>query len=151
MHRGLFTPQIYNKCTTLIMINFPLFVYAQDDHSMGLMFNEEELCYYIERPDIDEGLYLVWDSLGRRLTLQWDEITRRAKVLDSPGYPDKENLLDAYKNYYQSYKNQKRTFWGKEINALLCKFEVAERILEGIGLKIESEEAQEKSAGEKGT
>jgi hypothetical protein len=98
---------------------------------MGIFFDESDFCH-CEKPDIEDGLYVIWDSTGRRLSPHWDDSSRKATVSEDPGYPDKENLLNAYYNYKYAYISYDKLIRGKRISALLCSFEDAERILNEI-------------------
>lgn len=103
-----------------MVTKYPLFIFAQDDHSMGIIYDESGL-NHCEKPDIQDGLYVVWDRTGERLSLQWDDGSEKAAL--SQGYPDKENLLNSYKIYkckYYNFKSKKN---------ILCDFDEAESIL----------------------
>jgi hypothetical protein len=45
-------------------VQFPLFVFEKDDHSMYLVETPERVLYHLEAIDIENGEYLFWDSSG---------------------------------------------------------------------------------------
>lgn len=95
---------------------------------MGIFYDESDFGY-CEKPDIEDGLYAIWDSTGRRLFPRWDDASRRATVSQDSGYSDKHNLLIAYNNYKSRYKDHNKLIRGKKVDALLCSFDDAETIL----------------------
>jgi hypothetical protein len=45
-------------------VQFPLFVFEKDDHSMYLIETPERVLYHLEAIDIENGEYLFWNSTG---------------------------------------------------------------------------------------
>jgi len=104
-------------------VKFPLFVYANDDKSMGI-FDKPESFEHCEPCDIESDLYLVWDVTGERLILSWD--SKSSTVNLNVNFHDMAGLIfhyNVYKNYYKNY------FKISKNNINLCDFDLAEKIL----------------------
>ena len=45
-------------------VEYPIFAFEKDDHSLRLIENEERILYHLEAIDIENDEYVFWDAKG---------------------------------------------------------------------------------------
>jgi len=53
-----------------VSVEYPIFVFEKDDHSMSLIEDESRLFYHLEAIDIENGEYVFWDAKGGGVSIQ---------------------------------------------------------------------------------
>jgi hypothetical protein len=81
-------------------IQFPLFVFEKDDHSMYLIETPDRVLYHLEAIDIENGEYLVWDSTGAGVSVS---ATRGGIDLIAPCDP-LTTLSQAFEAYARAHE-----------------------------------------------
>lgn len=81
-------------------VEFPIFVFEKDDHSMRLVESPERLLYHLEAIDIENGEYLFWDSIGAGVC-----VSVAGGVIDTVALCDQAMMLQqAFEAYARAYK-----------------------------------------------
>jgi hypothetical protein len=54
-----------------VSVEYPIFVFEKDDHSMRLIENEDRILHHLEAIDIENGEYAFWDAnrAGMRISV----------------------------------------------------------------------------------
>ena len=51
-------------------VEYPIFAFEKDDHSMWLIENESRIFYHLEEADVINGEYVFWDANGGGVTIR---------------------------------------------------------------------------------
>jgi hypothetical protein len=53
-----------------VSVEYPIFVFEKDDHSMCLIEDESRIFYHLEAVDIENGEYVFWDAKGGGVSIE---------------------------------------------------------------------------------
>ena len=51
-------------------VEFPIFVFEKDDHSMRVIEDEHRIFHHLEAVDIENGEYVFWDAKGGGVSIR---------------------------------------------------------------------------------
>ena len=81
-------------------LTYPVFIQASDDKSIDLIETREKLGHWYEQIDVEDGLYIGWDSKAIPFTLEWQkEVGSVPRLIRMTAEP--ENLKQALLTYAQ--------------------------------------------------
>jgi len=85
---------------------YPVYVLAKDDFSFH-QFNSQAYRDWCEQPDIEDGIYEGWDSMGRHFSLTWNTERRKPAIVLSTEQ-DTSSFLRAALEYQRCYAGRDR-------------------------------------------
>jgi len=79
-----------------VNVEYPIFAYEQDDHSMWLIENEERIFYHLEEADIINGEYVFWDARGGGVSIH---ISKKGEMTGPSAAPAAFPITEALARY----------------------------------------------------
>jgi hypothetical protein len=79
-----------------VSVDYPIFAYEQDDHSMWLIENEKRIFYQLEEADIRNGEYVFWDATGSGVSIH---ISKKGEMTGPSAAPVAFPITEALARY----------------------------------------------------
>ncbi len=89
------------------LAEYPLYILEQDDHSIFRIDSESGLTAF-EQIDVEDGLYVIWDSAGFPGTLSWNHEERRPFVIlsDTEDISSFKAIAENYSDLYRKHRER---------------------------------------------